>query len=226
MSWIAPSTVKSDSSIKERSRGGGIRTHGLQHPMLARYQATLHPETAGNSTAWFFLTGCKCTKILKRSEFFKKTAAFIINLLWNLTCCAGSTFLLAWWLDRDIHLKYSVLPPGMPDTDNLKVNPGKKACLKPKIFAGFFHGVLESLCSLWRNALLLCWMGAFVFIWTSIPEDIRCVYIYGYEPGFSGMRICAEGRRSASSAGSHKEVSIERRPLDWNWSYETVAWCF
>jgi hypothetical protein len=25
-------------------RSGGIRTHDLQHPMLARYQATLHPE--------------------------------------------------------------------------------------------------------------------------------------------------------------------------------------
>jgi hypothetical protein len=25
------------------SRSGGIRTHDLQHPMLARYQATLHP---------------------------------------------------------------------------------------------------------------------------------------------------------------------------------------
>ena len=27
------------------SRDGGIRTHDLQHPMLARYRATLHPET-------------------------------------------------------------------------------------------------------------------------------------------------------------------------------------
>ncbi len=27
-----------------RCRSGGIRTHDLQHPMLARYQATLHPE--------------------------------------------------------------------------------------------------------------------------------------------------------------------------------------
>ena len=25
-------------------RDGGIRTHDLQHPMLARYRATLHPE--------------------------------------------------------------------------------------------------------------------------------------------------------------------------------------
>ena len=25
-------------------RDGGIWTHDLQHPMLARYQATLHPE--------------------------------------------------------------------------------------------------------------------------------------------------------------------------------------
>ena len=24
-------------------RDGGIRTHDLQHPMLARYRATLHP---------------------------------------------------------------------------------------------------------------------------------------------------------------------------------------
>ena len=31
------------------SRDGGIRTHDLQHPMLARYRATLHPEiVAGN----------------------------------------------------------------------------------------------------------------------------------------------------------------------------------
>jgi hypothetical protein len=32
------------------SRDGGIRTHDLQHPMLARYRATLHPEkaTVGN----------------------------------------------------------------------------------------------------------------------------------------------------------------------------------
>jgi hypothetical protein len=28
-------------------RDGGIRTHDLQHPMLARYRATLHPENFG-----------------------------------------------------------------------------------------------------------------------------------------------------------------------------------
>ena len=45
---ISKITPQICSLIMCSSRDGGIRTHDLQHPMLARYRATLHPERAAN----------------------------------------------------------------------------------------------------------------------------------------------------------------------------------
>jgi hypothetical protein len=56
---------KSQGYTLALSRDGGIRTHDLQHPMLARYRATLHPENRGQ-------------QIYKTLQTFKKHCARFI----------------------------------------------------------------------------------------------------------------------------------------------------
>jgi hypothetical protein len=66
------------------SRSGGIRTHDLQHPMLARYQATLHPE-ADLFSDWLAKKQKGSQKIkCKTLDFFKFLRATNLILLFGL----------------------------------------------------------------------------------------------------------------------------------------------
>ena len=48
---LSPRTIRSTrlSSGEENGRIGGIRTHGLMHPMHTRYQTTLQSENGGSA---------------------------------------------------------------------------------------------------------------------------------------------------------------------------------
>lgn len=58
-------------------RVGGIRTHDLQHPMLARYLATLQPENGAKIVNIFDFRIIECVIVYVADLLFGKVAILV-----------------------------------------------------------------------------------------------------------------------------------------------------